>query len=87
MKASTTVGRNVRRLRVAAGMPQVALAADAEVEVAHISRLERGLGNPTVAMLERIADVLGVEIVSFFMPATNSKGTQPNLRRGRKRRK
>jgi transcriptional regulator with XRE-family HTH domain len=32
-----------------------------------VSRLERGLENPTVAVLERLAEALGAQIVEFFL--------------------
>jgi transcriptional regulator with XRE-family HTH domain len=47
------VAWNIRQLRVARGMAQEALAVDAEIDRTYVSRLERNMENPTVAVLER----------------------------------
>lgn len=54
------VGANIKRLRRDRGMSQEALAHDADLAMRHLGRIERGEGNPTVAILGRIAAVLGV---------------------------
>ena len=61
MKAGALVARNIRRLRVANGLSQEVLAVDAEIDRTYVSRLERGLENPTVIVLERLANALSVE--------------------------
>jgi transcriptional regulator with XRE-family HTH domain len=66
MKARALVARNLRRLRVLRGLSQENLAVDAGIDRTYVSRLERGLENPTVAVLERLADALGAGIVEFF---------------------
>ena len=48
MKAGALVARNIRRLRVAKGLSQEVLAVDAEIDRTYVSRLERGLENPTM---------------------------------------
>ena len=83
MDVCTRVGRNIRRLRVDAEMSQEALAVDAKLETVHVSRMERGVGNPTVRVLERIARVLRVDPGEFFRVET-AKVPFANLRRGRK---
>jgi predicted transcriptional regulator len=45
------VAGNIRRLRAAKGLSQEVLAMDAEIDRTYVSRLERGLENPTVAVL------------------------------------
>ena len=82
MKANALVARNLRRLRVRKGLSQEALAVDATVDRTYVSRLERGLENPTVAVLEKLAIALEAPIVEFFDPA---KGTVKPLPGGRKR--
>lgn len=66
MKAQIVVARNLRRLRVLKGLSQEALAVDAGIDRTYVSRLERGLENPTVAVLERLSKALDAEIVDFF---------------------
>lgn len=55
------LGRVVRAERLRAGLTQESLAGLAGVERAYVGRLERGLNNPTVLTLERIAGGLKVE--------------------------
>ena len=77
-------GRNLRRLRVERSLSQESLAADAEIDRSYVSRLERGLENPTIALLEQLADALGAEIVEFFVvPAPGEPPPKP-LRGGRR---
>ncbi len=84
MKAQALVARNLRRLRVQQNLSQENLAVDAEVDLSYISRLERGLENPTVGILERLARALSAEITEFF--AVPGKGEPPPkpLRGGRR---
>lgn len=82
MNARTLVARNIRRIRVERGLSQEALAVDAEIDRTYVSRLERNLENPTVGVLERVADALECGIVEFFAEA--GTGTLPTLKPGRK---
>ncbi|MDP1681902.1 MAG: helix-turn-helix transcriptional regulator [Burkholderiales bacterium] len=84
MNARELVAWNVRRLRVERGIAQEALAGDAEIDRTYVSRMERGMENPTVGVLERIARALGVPITDFFtVPKTGAK-LAPLLPGGRK---
>ena len=67
MDARNLVARNLRRLRVAKGLSQEALAVDAGIDRTYVSRLERGMENPTVAVLERLTQALDAKIVEFFV--------------------
>jgi transcriptional regulator with XRE-family HTH domain len=87
MDARARVARNVRRLRVAAGISQEALAVDAGVDRTYVSRIERNLENPTVTVLEKIARALGTDIVDVLADAVSGKGGLPTLPPGRKARK
>jgi transcriptional regulator with XRE-family HTH domain len=60
------VGRNVQRLRIAAGLSQAALAERMGVDRAYVSGLELGQRNPTIVTLWHIAEALGVKLQSFF---------------------
>lgn len=84
MKAQIVVARNLRRLRVARELSQEALAADAEVDRTYVGRLERGLENPTVAVLERLAKAMDADISEFFDAARVARGPVKPLRSGRK---
>jgi transcriptional regulator with XRE-family HTH domain len=85
MNARKLVARNIRRLRVDRGISAEILAADAGIDRAYVSEIERGLGNPTIDMLEKIAGVLRVEIAEFFLkPDPNQPPPRP-LRAGRRK--
>jgi transcriptional regulator with XRE-family HTH domain len=62
MDVRKRVGNNVRRLREKQGVSQEELAARAELHRTYISGVERGVRNPTIVVLEKVADALGVEL-------------------------
>ena len=66
MNAQALVARNLRRLRVKKAVSQENLAVDAGIDRTYVSRLERGLENPTVAVIEKLALALDADIVEFF---------------------
>jgi transcriptional regulator with XRE-family HTH domain len=55
------VGRNVGRLRIAAGLSQAELAERMGVDRAYVSGVERGVRNPTVLIVGRLAKALDVD--------------------------
>jgi transcriptional regulator with XRE-family HTH domain len=61
-----TFGPTLRRHRKAAGYTQEVLAERAEVHRTQISLLERGLRNPGLDMIEKLAGALGVHPGSLF---------------------
>lgn len=60
------VGRNVKRLRIAASLTQAALAERMGVDRAYVSGLELGQRNPTIVTLWHITKALGVSLQAFF---------------------
>jgi transcriptional regulator with XRE-family HTH domain len=87
MKSRNLVAWNVRRLRVLRGISSEALAAQADVDRAYVSRIERAVANPTVDVLERIAGALEVEIAEIFavpQPTDASPTPLPGGRRVRR---
>lgn len=66
MEWEKIVGANVRRLRKERGLSQESLAGEAGLAMRHLGRIERGEGNPTVAILGRLAEVLGVHPTAFY---------------------
>jgi transcriptional regulator with XRE-family HTH domain len=55
------LGANVRHHRKLKGMTQEQLALEAGVERSYVSDLERGTRNPSVRLLGRLAEALGIE--------------------------
>ena len=68
MEARALVGKNVRRLRVAAGLSQEALGLSVGCEPSYIGRIERGKENVTLDLLESISRALATEnMVPLFL--------------------
>ena len=85
MRVQALVAWNLRRLRVGRGLSQENLAVDAGIDRTYVSRLERGLENPTVGILDQLAQALDAGIVEFFVvPAQDEIPPKP-LSGGRRR--
>lgn len=84
MDAQALVARNLRKLRVDRQLSQENLAVDAGIDRTYVSRLERGMENPTVAVLERLAAALAVEITALFAPISDDEPLPDNLAKGRR---
>lgn len=61
-KARKKFAENVRRLRRAKDMSQEDLAFKAEIDRTYVSGIERGIKNPSLDVMERIAKALDVKI-------------------------
>ncbi len=59
-------GRVARRRREAAGISQEALAFEAEVHRTYVSMVERGIGNPSLTVVEALAAALQTTMSSIF---------------------
>jgi transcriptional regulator with XRE-family HTH domain len=85
MRVQALVAWNLRRLRVARGLSQENLAVDAGIDRTYVSRMERGLENPAVGVLDQLAVALHAEVVEFFVvPAPDEPPPKP-LSGGRRR--
>lgn len=58
--------KNLKKIRTSKNMSQVALADAAGVKQATISRIEKGVNNPSLDVAQRIADALGASPVELF---------------------
>ena len=56
------IGRNLLKLRKASGYSQERLALGAEIDRTYVSQIERGIANPSVLVLKKISDCLGVAL-------------------------
>ena len=54
------LGHNLRRLREAKGLSQEKFAFEASIHRTYISDIERGARNPTIIVVQKLADALGV---------------------------
>jgi len=62
MDVRVRVGLNVQHLRRDKGLSQEELAARAEVHQTYLSGVERGVRNPSILVLARIAKALGADV-------------------------
>lgn len=62
MDVRLRVGKNLKRLRLDAGLSQERLAFECELHRTYISGVERGVRNPTVVVLDTIARSLKVPV-------------------------
>ncbi|MCA9091524.1 MAG: helix-turn-helix transcriptional regulator [Planctomycetaceae bacterium] len=65
------VGRNLKRYREAAGLSQEALAFECGLHRTYVSGVERGVRNPTVVVLAKLAEPLGIEPWQLLRDAAN----------------
>jgi transcriptional regulator with XRE-family HTH domain len=63
------LGAAIRKLREKKDATQEAVAQDASITVAHLSKIERGLTNPTWGTVSAIVAALGVSMVEVARAA------------------
>lgn len=56
------LGREIRESRLLAGISQEDLALMADIDRSYVSQLERGIANPSLLILHRLAKVLNSEL-------------------------
>ena len=66
MNVCKRVGQNLRRAREALGISQEDLADRAGLHRTYVSGVERGVRNPTVTVLEKLAKALKVKSSSLL---------------------
>ena len=62
MTINKQIGKRIQYLRKQKGVSQLDLALDAGVNRNYLSDLERGERNPTLKVLVKIAEALGVDL-------------------------
>ena len=62
------VGRRLKSIRVRQGLSQRRLAQSAGVSNATVSLIESGRTDPSMGMLKRLLDALGMSFAEFFSP-------------------
>ncbi|GJD93142.1 helix-turn-helix domain-containing protein [Methylobacterium iners] len=84
MNGRALVGWNVRRLRVALGLSQEALAVDAGLDRSYVGRIERATENPSIDVLDQLAAALRVASAELLKEPAENEAPPPTLRSGRK---
>jgi transcriptional regulator with XRE-family HTH domain len=72
-----TLALAIKRLRVERGITQESLAFQAEVTIATLSRIERGVTNPAWPTLRKIANALSITPVELITAAEDARGQTP----------
>lgn len=70
-KSLAQLATDLKAMRLNAGLSQEALALAANVNRTYVSQLERGVANPSLQILYRIADVLQLKIRIKFEQASS----------------
>lgn len=65
MDVRRRIGLNLKRLREAKGLSQEAFADDAGLHRTYVSGVERGIRNPTLSVLDKLAVALGVSLAEL----------------------
>ncbi|KAB2657818.1 helix-turn-helix transcriptional regulator [Brucella tritici] len=84
MNARTRIAWNLRQIRSSQGITQENLAVDANVDRTAISGIETGDYNPTIDLLERLAEALSVDIVDLVSKVPEGAEAPRPMRAGRK---
>jgi transcriptional regulator with XRE-family HTH domain len=71
--ARRRLGREIRRLRIDAGLSIRALSAAAHLDHGHLARIESGRVEPGFAVLIAIGDVLGADLSVHLYPTTGPR--------------
>ena len=59
----------IRQRRAELGLSQEGLALDADIDRTFVSQIERGVGNPSLRILCRIADRLDLPVAALLHPS------------------
>ncbi len=66
MNINTQLGMRIRYLRKQKGWSIEDLALESDVNKNYLSDVERGTRNPTVSIVEKISNALGVSLSTLF---------------------
>jgi transcriptional regulator with XRE-family HTH domain len=68
MELEKAVGAKIRRLRKVRGLSQERLAQEASIDLRYLGGIERGEHSPTVNVVGRLANALGVDPSDLLKP-------------------
>ena len=71
------LGLALRQRRIAIGVSQERLGELSGLDRTYISGIERGVRNPTIDSLSRIAEALECELSELLAAAETARGVQP----------
>ena len=85
MTNAAEIGRNIVLLRKAKNISQEQLALRAEMSVSFLRDIEHGQANPSLDSLERLADILGVDVWVFMLLSKNDGSILDTLHESRRK--
>jgi transcriptional regulator with XRE-family HTH domain len=74
-------GKRLRALRADRGWSQEEFAHRAELDRTYVSGVERGVRNPTLDVITKLADALDVEVADLFPRAGRGVGDSTDRKR------
>jgi len=72
MDVRKRLASNMRRLRQAQGLSQEKFALEHHIDRTYVSGIERGVRNPTITVIAKLAQALGVDVAELLAPAHDS---------------
>ena len=80
MEIREAFAQNLRALRRARGLSQEELAHQAGIDRTYISALERNVYNPSIDVVDRLAEVLGVDVAELLKrPSADPQNSKSEL--------
>ncbi len=67
------IGGNIRRFRMDCHLTQEQLAVRLHITNTYLTRLENGMKEPSLHLLEKLSEVLGRDLHDFMPPPENDK--------------
>ncbi len=68
MSIQSRVSRNIQKIRREKDLSQEEVAHRADIHQTYLSGVETGKRNPSILVVERIANALGVDVSEIFKP-------------------
>jgi transcriptional regulator with XRE-family HTH domain len=75
MDVRQRLAANVKRLRKQTGLSQESFANEHGIDRTYVSGIERGARNPTITVVERLAEALRVDVQELFAPVVDGPRT------------
>ena len=74
-----TIGKNIRSSRLQLGLTQEQLALNSGRNQSYIGHIERGMKNPTILTLEKIASTLKVTLPELIISNEKKEHSKDNI--------
>ncbi len=74
MSKTMDIGKNIKILRVSAGLKQKELASNVDVSPSYLSLIEAGKKEPSLSLLKKISDILNVPVGYLLWEAMDQAG-------------